>query len=63
MNPDTYGGAPLLGVNGNVLITHGSASDVAIENAVGIAIQKFQFNINQMITDQIRNLDQPNKAA
>jgi fatty acid/phospholipid biosynthesis enzyme len=50
-------------VNGNVLITHGSASDVAIENAVGIAIQKFQFNINQMITDQIRNLDQPNKAA
>lgn len=63
MNPDTYGGAPLLGVNGNVLITHGSASDVAIENAVGIAIQEFQFNINQMITDQIRNLDQPNKAA
>lgn len=63
MNPDTYGGAPLLGVNGNVMITHGSASEVAIENAIGIAIQEFQHNINKKITDQIRQLEQPDQAA
>lgn len=58
MNPDTYGGAPLLGVNGNVMITHGSASETAIENAIGIAIQEFKHNINQKITDHIRKLDE-----
>ena len=63
MNPDTYGGAPLLGVNGNVMITHGSAKEIAIENAIGIAIQEFQHNINKKITDQIRQQEQPDQAA
>ncbi len=63
MDPDTYGGAPLLGVNGNVLITHGSARETAIENAVGIAIKEFKYNINQLIIDQIQDLDQPHRAA
>lgn len=63
MNPDTYGGAPLLGVNGNVLITHGSAKELAIENAVGIAIKEFKSNINKLITEQVREMDNPPQAA
>ena len=40
------------------MITHGSASETAIENAIGIAIQEFKHNINQKITDHIRKLDE-----
>lgn len=37
MNPDEYGGAPLLGVNGVVLICHGKTSPKAIFNAIKAA--------------------------
>ena len=33
-----YGGAPLLGVNGTVIICHGSSSAKAIKNAIALAI-------------------------
>ncbi len=33
-NADTYGGAPLVGVNGVALISHGKSTDVAIFNAL-----------------------------
>ena len=36
-DPDTYGGALLLGVNGVSIIVHGSSSATAIVNAVGVA--------------------------
>lgn len=35
----TYGGAPLLGVNGVVVITHGDTPPRAIANAVDVAVQ------------------------
>jgi glycerol-3-phosphate acyltransferase PlsX len=34
IEPDEFGGAPLLGVNGAVIICHGSASGRAIENGI-----------------------------
>ncbi len=34
IDPDTYGGAPLLGVNGIAMICHGSASERAILNGI-----------------------------
>ena len=37
LGPDRYAGAPLLGLRGNVLKTHGSANYVAIANALRIA--------------------------
>ena len=37
LDPDTYGGALLLGVNGVSIIGHGSSSATAIVNAVGVA--------------------------
>src|SRR5438477_7376234 len=37
LDPDTYGGAMLLGVQGVCIISHGSSSARAIVNAVGVA--------------------------
>ena len=60
MNPDEYGGAPLLGVNGVVLICHGKASSKAIFNAIKAAgdladsgmIEKIKKHMEQ-VKDQI----------
>ncbi|MDQ5979993.1 MAG: phosphate acyltransferase [Verrucomicrobiota bacterium] len=37
MNPDRYGGAPLLGVRGNILKAHGSSNRHAMANAIRAA--------------------------
>lgn len=37
MNPDTYGGAPLLGVRGNILKAHGSSNRHALLSAIRAA--------------------------
>ena len=37
LDPETYGGAYLLGLRGLVVIAHGSSSRVAIANAIGLA--------------------------
>lgn len=39
LDPDTYGGAMLLGVDGLCIISHGSSSARAIVNAVGLAAE------------------------
>jgi glycerol-3-phosphate acyltransferase PlsX len=39
LDPDTYGGAALLGVDGICIISHGSSSSRAIVNAVGLAAE------------------------
>jgi len=39
LDPDTYGGAALLGVDGVCIISHGSSSARAIVNAVGLAAE------------------------
>lgn len=36
-NPDQYGGAPLVGVNGVAIIAHGKSNDIAILNALKTA--------------------------
>jgi len=37
LNPDTYGGAILLGVDGVCVISHGSSGATAMRNAIGVA--------------------------
>ncbi len=37
LDPDTYGGAPLLGVNGVCIIGHGSSGARAVDAAIGVA--------------------------
>jgi glycerol-3-phosphate acyltransferase PlsX len=44
-----YGGAPLLGVKGVCIITHGSSNSNAIKNAVRVAAEFSQRHINESI--------------
>jgi len=46
-----YGGAPLLGVNGTCIISHGSSSARAIKNALKVAAKFTKLNVNKHITD------------
>jgi glycerol-3-phosphate acyltransferase PlsX len=53
MDPDAYGGAPLLGLNGNVIKAHGSARERAIMNAIRVATETIQHQLNNLIVQQI----------
>jgi len=48
-----YGGACLLGVNGNVVIAHGRSRAKTIKNAIGIAKNMGEQNIAQVIKEAI----------
>lgn len=63
MNPDSYGGAPLLGLNGNVMIAHGSAGALAIKNAMNVAVHSVRNNINEKILHQVAAANQLVKAS
>jgi glycerol-3-phosphate acyltransferase PlsX len=45
-----YGGAPLLGVNGVVIIAHGRSDELAIESAIRVAIDA----VKSDLVDKIR---------
>lgn len=53
-NYETYGGSPLLGVNGVAIIAHGSSSALAIKNAIRVAAESIEHQINPRIVDAIR---------
>ncbi len=44
-----YGGAPLLGLNGTGIICHGKSSSVAIKNAILVAQQVVEIEVNNKI--------------
>lgn len=48
-----YGGAPLLGVNGIVIICHGSSNALAISNAIRVAHEMASKNIKERIRDEL----------
>jgi glycerol-3-phosphate acyltransferase PlsX len=48
-----YGGAPLLGVNGVVIIAHGRSDALAIENAVRVAIEAVNARLVQTIQQEM----------
>ena len=49
------GGAPLLGVNGNVIICHGSSNARAISNAIMVAYEMISKGIRTKIHDELLN--------
>jgi glycerol-3-phosphate acyltransferase PlsX len=53
LDPDAYGGAPLLGLNGTVIKAHGSANGRAIKNAIRVATETIQHHLNDSIMDRI----------
>jgi len=49
-----YGGAPLLGIDGNCIISHGSSDARAIKNAIRVATEFVKYEINQHILEAVR---------
>lgn len=54
LNPDYYGGAPLLGLRGNILKAHGSSSRDAIMHAIRIGTEIIARDMNSHIVEEIR---------
>jgi glycerol-3-phosphate acyltransferase PlsX len=53
LSPDNYGGAPLLGLKGNVLKAHGSSNRVAVMNAIRVAHELIAADFNQHVIEDI----------
>ena len=49
MNPAVYGGAPLLGVNGVCIISHGASHALAAYNAIRVAVE----SVDQKLTERL----------
>lgn len=63
MDPDAYGGAPLLGVNGNVMKAHGSARERAIMNAIRLSTEAVHSQLNQVMRQEIERANERLTAA
>ncbi len=50
---ETYGGSPLLGVNGVVIIAHGSSSALAVQNAIRVAVETVEHRVNPHIEETL----------
>jgi glycerol-3-phosphate acyltransferase PlsX len=48
-----FGGAPLLGVNGVVIIGHGRSNAKAIKNAIRVARQEVEHNLKQKLVEAV----------
>ena len=57
MDPEAYGGAPLLGVNGNVIKVHGSAGVKAVRNAMRQCGDSVRHGLNELIVKEIAKVD------
>ncbi len=53
MNYEHHGGSPLLGVNGVSIIAHGSSSPLAMKNALRVATETIQSNVNAHIENEM----------
>jgi glycerol-3-phosphate acyltransferase PlsX len=53
LDPDTYGGAPLLGVDGVCIIGHGSSKSTAIASAIGVAAQAGRGGLTELIATAV----------
>ena len=51
---DEYGGAPLLGIKGTCIISHGRSSSKAIRNALKIANRFAQLGVDEIISSELK---------
>ena len=56
-----YGGAPLLGVDGIVIIGHGRSSSIAVKNAIRAALRELKQNLNSEIDRRINEIYQDSR--
>ncbi len=53
-NWEEYGGSPLLGVNGICIIAHGASTPLAIKNAIRVAVESVQQQVNPLIVEGVK---------
>ncbi|MGA3267013.1 MAG: phosphate acyltransferase PlsX [Verrucomicrobiota bacterium] len=58
MDPEVYGGAPLLGFNGMVMKAHAAARERAIASALRVTTETVQHEVNRIIAREIARANQ-----
>jgi glycerol-3-phosphate acyltransferase PlsX len=53
LDPDTYGGAYLLGLRGLVVIAHGNSSKTAIANAIRLAARGVEHDVPAKLAEKL----------
>jgi glycerol-3-phosphate acyltransferase PlsX len=61
-NYESYGGSPLLGVNGICIIAHGSSTPIAIKNAIRVAVDFIEQQVNPRIVEALKAYNEKNAA-
>lgn len=61
-NYESYGGSPLLGVNGVVIIAHGGSSALAVKNALKMAAQALKHEVNPKIEEALAQVNLPSES-
>ena len=59
----TYGGAPLLGVNGICIIGHGSSDKIAAKNGILQAVQAVKLRVNESILEGVKKCTLPQEGT
>ena len=62
LDPEIYGGAPLLGVPGAVIITHGSSTHKAIYYAVKAGVNAARNDVSGLISSRIEEYESSRKS-
>jgi glycerol-3-phosphate acyltransferase PlsX len=62
-NYESYGGSPLLGVDGICIIAHGSSSPLAIKNAIRVAIEFIEQQVNPRIVEAVKAYNEKNAST
>ena len=57
-NWEDTGGSPLLGVNGICIIAHGASTPLAIQNALRVAAESIEQQVNPHIVEEIRRYNE-----
>lgn len=50
-----YGGAPLMGVDGSVIIAHGASDEKAIKNAIRVAAENVTHKVNTHVVEELQS--------
>ncbi|MGH3061943.1 MAG: phosphate acyltransferase PlsX, partial [Gaiellaceae bacterium] len=63
LDPDTYGGAYLLGLRGLVVIAHGNSSRTAVANAIDYAARGVRGGVVQRVAERLAMREGATPAA
>jgi glycerol-3-phosphate acyltransferase PlsX len=59
-NYEEYGGSPLLGVDGICIIAHGASTPLAVKNAIRVAGEAIEQQVNPHIIEEVRRYHETN---